>query len=226
MTLFLYIVSSGLFHINSEATITRENLNQHGCVNYDTNTNTVTVACDSNLSSIYEIVDNSSVLEKDPNGVWVLDAIIKVNPLAKLTIDRTDTSWLKITNKNNNEPNFISISGNAKIDGVKITSWDPDSNEVIREYANSPIPRAHVIVERGAGRVNVSNSEIAFLGYASNPSNGFLFSYGGDGSNIINNTFHDMYDGFYSEGAEFITIKNNKYYNNMRYGSRSSYWKS
>jgi mannuronan 5-epimerase len=183
------------------------------CITYDIHNNTINVACDSSLSSIYKVVNDSSVIEKDPNGVWILNAIIKVNPLAKLTIDHTDTSWLKITNKNENEPNFISISGNAKIDGVKITSWDPMSNQVIRENANGSIPRAHIIVEKGAGRVNVSNSEIAFLGYASNPSNGFLFRYGGDGSNIINNTFHDMYDGFYSDGAKFITIRDNKYYN-------------
>jgi N,N-dimethylformamidase beta subunit-like protein/copper-binding protein NosD len=190
------------------------------CITYDIHNNTINVACDSSLSSIYKVVNDSSVIEKDPNGVWILNAIIKVNPLAKLTIDHTDTSWLKITNKilRENEPNFISISGNAKIDGVKITSWDPMSNQVIRENANGSIPRAHIIVEKGAGRVNVSNSEIAFLGYASNPSNGFLFRYGGDGSNIVNNTFHDMYDGFYSDGAKFITIKDNKYYNNLRYG--------
>ena len=192
LTLFSSIVSSGLFHINPQTAIASKNLNQRGCINYDSNANTISVACNADLSSIHKALNDSSVLEKDPHGVWILNAIIKVNPLAKITINRTDTSWLKITNKNENEPNFISISGNAKIDGVKITSWDPVSNDVIRENANKSIPRPHIIVEKGAGRVNVSNSEVAFLGYASNPSNGFLFRYGGDRSNIINNTFHDM----------------------------------
>src|ERR671924_1326175 len=53
---------------------------------------------------------------------WSVDPACKykrVNPLAKLTINRTDTTWLKITN-HDNVPNFISISGDAKIDGVKI----------------------------------------------------------------------------------------------------------
>jgi mannuronan 5-epimerase len=216
--LFLSIVSSGLLSKIPQVAVASENFNQDSCVNYDSNTNTITVVCDSSLSSIYDVINDSSVLEKDPNGIWIVNAIIKVMPLATITINPIDTSWLKITNKNGDEPNFISIYGNAKIDGVKITSWDPMSNQVIRENANGSIPRAHIIVEKGAGRVNVSNSEIAFLGYASNPSNGFLFRYGGDGSNIVNNTFHDMYDGFYSDGAKFITIKDNKYYNNLRYG--------
>jgi parallel beta-helix repeat protein len=158
------------------------------------------------------------VLEKDPHGVWILNAIIKVNPLAKLTINRTDTSWLKITNKNESQPNFISISGSAKIDGVKITSWDPSSNYIIRENVNASIPRPYILIDRSTGSVNVSNSEIAFLGFNSYPSNGIVYASGGKGSSIINNTFHDMWDGFYSDSASFITIKNNKYYDNLRYG--------
>ncbi|HEY6885860.1 MAG TPA: right-handed parallel beta-helix repeat-containing protein, partial [Nitrososphaeraceae archaeon] len=190
------------------------------CVSYDIYTNTITVACNSNLSSIYQIVNDKSVLEKDAHGVWILNAIIKVNPQAKLTIDRTDTSWLKITNKilQESQPNFISISGNAKIDGVKITSWDPFSDSVIRQNVKGSIPRPYIMITKGAGTVNVSNSEIASLGYNSFPSNGFSYSTGGNGSSIINNTFHDMWDGFYSDHVGFITIKNNKYYNNLRYG--------
>jgi poly(beta-D-mannuronate) C5 epimerase len=190
------------------------------CINYNIFTNTITVTCNTNLSKIYQVVNDKSVLEKDPHGVWILNAIIKVNPLAKLTINRTDTSWLKITNKilQESQPNFISISGNAKIEGVKITSWDPFSNNVIRQNVNGSIPRPYILITKGAGSVNVLNSEIAFLGYNSFPSNGFSYSSGGNGSSIINNTFHDMWQGFYSDDIGFITIKNNKYYNNLRYG--------
>jgi mannuronan 5-epimerase len=190
------------------------------CVNYNNYTNIITVTCNANLSSIYHAVNDKTVLEKDPHGVWILNAIIKVNPLAKLTINRTDTSWLKITNKilQENQSNFISISGSAKIDGVKITSWDPSSNDIIRENVNASIPRPSILIDRSTGSVNVSNSEIAFLGFNSYPYNGIVYARGGNGSSIINNTFHDMWDGFYSDAASFITIKNNKYYNNLRYG--------
>jgi parallel beta-helix repeat protein len=188
------------------------------CVKYDIYTNTITVTCNTSLSEIDHVVNDKSVLEKDPDGEWILNAIIKVNPLAELTINHTDTSWLKITNKifHESEPNFISISGNAKIEGVKITSWDPFSNQVIRQNVNGSIVRPYIMVDKGSA--NISNSEVAFLGYGKYPSNGFLYFHGGNVSSIINNTFHDMWDGFYSDSVGFITIKNNKYYNNLRYG--------
>ena len=65
----------------------------------------------------------------------------------------------------------------------------------------------------------ISNSEIAFLGFAINPSKyGLSYYSGSGGSSIINNTFHDMWDGFYSDSVGFITIKNNKYHDNLNYG--------
>jgi mannuronan 5-epimerase len=188
------------------------------CANYDSKMDIIIVTCDANLSEINHFVNNRTVLEKETDGVWILNASIKVNPLAKVTINGTDTLWLKIINKNDMKPNFISISGSAEIAGVKITSWDPISNDTIRQNANGSIPRPYIIVDNAVGTMNISNSEIAFLGYNSYPSNGVLYEHGGNGSSIVNNTFHDMWDGFYSEAVGFITIKNNKYYNNLRYG--------
>jgi poly(beta-D-mannuronate) C5 epimerase len=188
------------------------------CITYDIYAKIITVTCSTNLTSIYHAVNDNSVLEKDPHGIWILKAIIKVSPLANLTINRTDTSWLKITNKNGTQPNFISISGNARIDGVKITSWDSSHNNIIRQHTNASIPRPYILIDEGAGTVDVSNSEIAFLGYRSAPSNGFLYHHGGNGSSITNSSFHDMFDGFYSDYVGSITIKNNRYYDNLRYG--------
>lgn len=192
-----------------------------GCVTYEFHTNLINVSCNVNLSEIDKAVNNKNVLEKDPYGVWILNATIQVNPLATLLINQTDTSWLKIMNKNNNEPNFISVAGGkVKIDGVKITSWDPSTNDVIRQNVNGSIPRPYIIIDKGSQGANISNSEVAFLGYSSKQggTNGLLYRFGGNGSSISNNTFHDMWDGFYSEYVGFITIKNNKYYNNLRYG--------
>lgn len=188
------------------------------CANYDSNTNIITVTCNANLSEIDHFVNNRTVLEKDSHGVWILNASIRVNPIAKITINHTDTVWLKITNKNQREPNFISISGSAKIDEVKITSWDPIRNDTIRQNVNGSIPRPFLIADSAAGTVNISNSEVAFLGYNSYPSNGLVYDHGGNGSSIVNSTFHDMWDGFYSGSVGFLTIKNNIYYNNLRYG--------
>jgi len=158
------------------------------------------------------------VLEKDPSGIWILKASIIVNPQSKLTITHNDASWIKITNNKNNQPNNISISGSAVIDGVKITSWSQVSNSTIKQFLNGSIPRPYIIADKATGSINISNSEFAFLGYNSYPSNGLVFAKSGKGSNIINNNFHDMWDGFYSHSSGPVAIKNNKYYNNLRYG--------
>jgi len=189
-----------------------------GCVNYDSTTNIIAVTCDTNLSRIYKDINNSEVLQKNPNGEWIINASIEVTPQAKITINKSDTSWIKIINNNANKPNYISISGSANIDGVKITSWNPISNDTIKQNVNGSIPRPYINIMGYSGNANISNSEIAFLGYNKYPSNGLVYERGGTGSNIINNTFHDMWDGFFSDSANSITIKDNIYYNNKRYG--------
>ena len=199
------------------------------CINYDVYTNIITISCNTNLSQIDQAIDDKTVLQRDVNGVWILNAIIEVNPHATLTINHTDTSWLKITNKilKENEPNFISISGLAIIDGVKITSWDPFSNDVIKQNINGSTPRPYLTVKRGSA--NISNSELSFLGFGLDSSkSGLSYQHGGNGSQIIRNNIHDMWDAFHSDSAGFITIQNNKYYNNLRNGiyiSDSSYTK-
>ena len=189
------------------------------CVSYNLYTNTVNVVCKTNLSNINEIIKNKNVLEKHPGGVWILNSIIRVNHKGELTINRTDTSWLKITNKtsNSNQANFILISSSARIDGVKITSWDPHSGGVIKQNANGSISRPYILINNSSGGANISNSEIAFLGFAANSKYGLSYNSGIGGSNLINNTFHDMWDGFYSNSVGFITIENNQYYNNLKH---------
>ena len=44
------------------------------------------------------------------------------------------------------------------------------------------------------------------------------YVFGGNGSIIVNNTIHDMWDGFYSDSVENLTIQNNTFYNNLGNG--------
>ena len=59
-------------------------------------------------------------------------------PTPRCTINQADTSWLRITNKTSQvEPIFISISGLAIIDGVRLTSWNLFSNNMITQMQSS-----------------------------------------------------------------------------------------
>jgi parallel beta-helix repeat protein len=188
------------------------------CTNYEPQTNTITVLCETNLSQISGALNNGNILREEADGVWILNASIIVNPDATINIDRDDTSWLKITNKNGTEANHITILGNALLDNVKITSWNPDLNDVVKQNLNGTIPRPYILFDSPEKSSNISDSEFAFLGYNSYPSNGIVYYNGPSGGKIVNSTFHNMWDGFFSNFGQFITIKDNKFYDNLRYG--------
>ncbi len=84
-----------------------------------------------------------------------------------------------MSRNNGNNPNGIHVFGSLKIDSVKITSWNPEKNEVITfdlgkrpgeedtklKYDTiEPSPFIRVSNE-ATGTTNITNSEIAYLGY-------------------------------------------------------------
>ena len=123
----------------------------------------------------------------------------------------------------------IHVSGSLKIDSVKITSWDPTTNN----YTLSPdshrngedvqigTPRPYIIVDPEAtGTTDIINSEIAYLGYESGYGGGLtgLRYEGGHGSIVRGNNIHDLYFAFYSKGVGGMVLENNHIHDNIHYG--------
>jgi mannuronan 5-epimerase len=198
------------------------------CIGYDPRNNTIVISCgNANLTDVYNAlnanVSNPGILNKGPDKVWTLNANIKVENNTYFYINSTDTSWLKINSTFSGvvgkEPNHILARGNMIIDSVKITSWDTTKNDYAR--ANGTIPRSYILVNYGNGTTNITNSELAYLGYPHARSFGLTY-YTGAGSIIKNNKIHDLWYGFYSDGfaggAYNITIEGNEVYNNKLYG--------
>ncbi len=127
--------------------------------------------------------------------------------------------------------NGLVVFGSLKIDAVNITSWNRSTNEYAKNPGNRDLsenrvekgsPRPFISVESDAvGTTDITNSELAFLGYEGGvnggPVVGITYS-GGPGSIIKNNDIHDLYFGFYSNGVGNITIVNNAIHNNGHYG--------
>lgn len=67
------------------------------------------------------------------------------------------------------------------------------------------------------GTTNITNSEIAYLGYSCSRCSGLSY-YGGEGSEIKNSNIHHLLKGFYSKNAAYIIIDNNSFHNNYLYG--------
>jgi len=212
-----------------------------GCIIYDPSTRTITVSCSSTtrLTDIDNKLHDSSILAKQSPaaGVWFLSANLVIAKGATFHIDSTDTKWLKISSKVTRTgvaklapAYWIDVHGSLKIDSVKITSWDPTTNYYARTNGSRTgadvfilgAPRPSIVVENNAtGTTDITNSEIAYLGYEQGKhkgGSGLSYYYGGDGSIIRNNDIHHVYFGLYTFGVGHMVVENNIIRNSGHYG--------
>jgi mannuronan 5-epimerase len=224
-TLSLYIASA---HATSSSSPSSETENlpltdlPSVCSRFDSEERTIVITCRStNLTEIYNQLRDQDVLHRDAvvDKGWVLNAGLTVSENATLYINSTDTSWLKII-ADGVTAHPIHVGGGLKIDSVKITSWNHTTNN----YTLSPdshrngedveigTPRPYIVVEPEAtGTTDITNSQVAYLGYESGYGGGRtgLRYEGGDGSIIRGNNIHNLYFAFYSKGVGGMILENN-----------------
>jgi poly(beta-D-mannuronate) C5 epimerase len=201
------------------------------CVSYDPSNKKITIRCKSTtLTDIDNQLNDESILDKQPNnGVWLLNAGIIVDEGAVLNIDSKDVKWLKII-ADGTAAYPIEVLGGLKIDSVKVTSWNPKTNDYAtsngtRDLSDNMIvqgaPRPYIRVEEEAtNTTDITNSEIAYLGYESGVGGGKsgLRYDGGNGSVLRDNNIHHLYFGFYSSEVGGMIIENNSIHHNGHYG--------
>jgi mannuronan 5-epimerase len=195
------------------------------CIDYIRSDKIVKISCKSaaNLTEVYDTLGDLDILIEESPGVWILNANIRVEDGSTFYINSTDTSWLKI-NSTGGIAHYIEVRGSMQVDSVKITGWDTKSNTFARTSENGKTPRSYIKVVEGSNipaKTDVTNSEIAHLGYNASRSFGFSY-YDGADSIIRNNKIHNLWYGFYSANYQFgvynITIESNHFYNNTLYG--------
>jgi len=198
---------------------TTNNVHTTDCIQYDASTLTISITCkSSNLTDIFNTIEDTNILSKTGPKSWLLNASIEINNESTFYINSTDTNWLKI-NSLSKIPHNITAHGNLIIDSVKITGWDLKKNSNAAIDKNGTISRGYILVKRGSGTTNITNSEIGYLGYNHGGSFGLTY-YSGAGSQIKNNRIHDLFFGFYSSSPDVnrVTIDSNEFYNNAVYG--------
>jgi poly(beta-D-mannuronate) C5 epimerase len=202
------------------------------CISYDDSERTIAITCKSaHMTDIYNQLRDHQILDRQSNGIWLLNANLTIDKGATLVIDPTDTSWLKIIADERTLSYGIRVHGSLKIDSVKVTSWNPETNDYAQSYGSressgkithNGTPRPFIRVEsRSTGTTNITNSEIAYLGYEGgwgSGTSGLHYHNGGDGSMIRNNNIHNLYFGFYSNNVGGMIIENNLVYNSGHYG--------
>jgi mannuronan 5-epimerase len=214
--------------------------NSTSCIKYNAAERLITVSCKSaTMTDIYSQLQNPDVLNKDPQhqGVWLLNANITINKGSTLTIDPTDTTWLKILADGKTLAYGIHVLGSLKIDSVRLTSWNPQTNyyaisagsressgpataacgsacpiEIKDKLTHHGAPRGYIRIEsRSTGTTNITNSYIGYIGYEGGwgkMTPGLQYN-AGHGSVIRNNEFDHLYFGFYSVNVGYMTIENN-----------------
>lgn len=216
--------------------------NSNDCINYriDSDRNTIFVSCSqpTTLTDINNAIQNPDLLKKESNGTWTLNSRIVVEKGSTFVIDSDDTAWLRIltgdkagsTDRDN--VNSIMVLGSMRIDSVKITSWDSVNNDYIkfkydllpdREHEHTGIdakPRPYIKVDdETTGTTNITNSEIAYLGYECGSGCSGISYYGNNGTSIIkNNEIHHNRFGFYSVGVGNVVLEGNHVHDNFMYG--------
>ncbi len=204
------------------------------CITYNQLLKTIFIKCASaNFTDIYNQLNNNNILSRQSatDKIWLLNAGLTIQKGSTFYINSTDTNWLKIATDGINL-NEIHVLGSLRVDSVKITSWDTTTNgygttngtrQTIQDklVLNQGSVRPVIKVEGGAtGTTDITNSEIAYLGYEGGTSAGAsgLSYYGGDNSTLKNNYIHNLYFGFYSKGIGGMVIENNHIYDNDIYG--------
>ncbi len=248
LVIVIILSFSGLGLINNRSLAQEPDQNSKtGCITLDSDEengkNTITVSCShpSTLTDIYNSIQNQEILKREDNSnnnTWILDATIVVEKGSTLVINSSDTKWLKILAGDKNGDgdrdivNSITVFGNLIIDSVKITSWDPENNDFIkfevdilpsREFEHTgidAIPRPYIKTEdETTGTTNITNSEIAYLGYECGSGCSGISYYGNNGTSIVkNNEIHHDRFGFYSVGVGGVVLEDNHVHHNFMYG--------
>jgi poly(beta-D-mannuronate) C5 epimerase len=203
----------------------------YNCIEYDPEMQKIKILCESaNLTDIRNLIAAPDILHENNKGIWSLNAGIEITKNSTLFINSTDTSWLKIIgNGDGKSPHVIHVFGSLKIDSVKLTSWNSSTNDYARSQdsdrdgkdVNIGTPRPYIVVDNEAtGTTDITNSEIAYLGYESGYGGGRtgLRYEGGHGSTLSGNNIHHLYFGLYTREVGGMLIENNHIHHNIHYG--------
>jgi len=220
---------------------------ENSCVSYNSKENEISISCKyTNFIDIEEEFQNQTILYRESTTTtnslneknWILNAGIRVEKDATLNIDSDDVTWLKIV-PSKNTSNAIEVDGSLKVDSVKITSWNPETDDYVKfpkdakyedaisaEEIYTSILRPYIKINTDAtGPTIIQNSELAYLGDCSLKINngcsgatgGVTFN-GGKYSILKNNDIHHIFKGFYSKGMGYMLIEGNRVYENEIYG--------
>ncbi|MEZ4859695.1 MAG: right-handed parallel beta-helix repeat-containing protein [Caldilineaceae bacterium] len=203
-------------------------------VNYSSSTGLISIGSSngtpaSQVITIPELATKLSdlghgdLLVDQGNGVWLLKASVEIKRSARLDATDATITWLRLNSPPVDPVTITATSGGyLLIDGIKLTSWDSSINAVDESLANG---RSYLLAYLG-GRMDILNSEIAYLGASSGEPSGLSWRKRLDDNDpttgatgrLEHSLIHHNYFGMYSYEAYGLTILYNEVYENIAYG--------
>lgn len=203
-------------------------------VTYESSSNTIFIKQGGSVVTLAKInqlltLENKKLLEQTAPGEWILRANLYVGKDVTLILSGNKVTYLKLKSDDDNFVWLRSETGNMLFSKTKITSWDEKNNTPDFNYANG---RSY-ITAKNSGRMDILDSELAYLGYVGSPKRGGPFggSYGiswkiksqGFRDRLLtgvvqNSKFHNNYFGAYTYGATGMVFEKNEFYDNVEYG--------
>jgi len=193
------------------------------CIEYNQTENKINVNCNSTFQDVAQTINDQRIVENLGNGEYILNATLEVDDGVTFEMNSSSPGdnklqYLKIADKNG-----IIVDGKILIDGIKITSWNISSNNTLLQDMTGSVPRGYIQFAASEGS-QILSSEFGYLGYVEPGRRGFDLlgeeEENGEPSHdlvISGSKFHDMWIGFYSNGAYNIVVDDNEYFNNIKY---------
>src|SRR5215212_260449 len=187
------------------------------CIDYEAEENTIAINCNASFLDVVQAINDPEILEQEDDGQYILNANLEVSDgiTFKMNSSGDNLQYLKISGENG-----IIVQGRIEISGIKITSWDSETQSPVSQTETGSVPRTFINLRVSEGGF-IENSEVAHIGYDAPPRRGIDLGEAGEGQShdfaIRNSTIHDNWMGFYSAGAYNITIDGNEFFNNILY---------
>ncbi len=147
---------------------------------------------------------------------------------ATLVISNAETDHLKLSQQSGA---FITTIGKLYISDTRLTGWDDTGNQpAILPYKDRKIFRPFLL-GWSRSEMHIGGSELTALGYSGSKSYGISYSSGPydvttksdipprrPTGNVVDNSFREVYYGFYAYEADDVAMVGNEYVNNVVYG--------
>lgn len=196
-------------------------------ITYWPHTNTITVTGPGAVVRLRDIqaAVGARRLRTVAPGEWYLTANLTIGKDVLLLLAQSEVQWLKLASNSRYFTVLTIDRGRAYLDGVRISSWDAEEQNVDQRYRDG---RSFILAYKDA-RLDIVNSDLGYLGYDQPADRGGVYGVswriakGQFGQQLVTgavrgSSFHHNYFGAYTFGATGMVWQDNAFFNNAVYG--------